>query len=176
MAKYMISFVNYTCPLIRPYRVSLPWSLRTLKHCRLRCSAQSTAAYNVNAALDAAEQIGYPVNLRSASTLGGLGSCFANNLDELRDLSAKSLSLSPHVLIERSMKSWKELEYEVLSAYALRTRSFAAIWRISILSAHTGDSIGVAPSQTLPDDEYHMLHSAAIKVIRHLGVVSECSH
>jgi carbamoyl-phosphate synthase large subunit len=75
--------------------------------------AQSTAVY-VNAALDAAEQIGYPVILRSTFTLGGLGSGFANNPDELRDLSAKSLSLSPQVLIERSMKGWKELEYEVV--------------------------------------------------------------
>lgn len=68
----------------------------------------------MNAALEAAEQIGYPVILRSAFTLGGLGSGFANNPDELRDLSAKSLSLSPQVLIERSMKGWKELEYEVV--------------------------------------------------------------
>ena len=76
--------------------------------------AQSTAVSSVNDALDAAEKIGYPVILRSAFTLGGLGSGFANNPDELRDLSAKSLSLSPQVLIERSMKGWKELEYEVV--------------------------------------------------------------
>ena len=76
--------------------------------------ARSTAVSSVNAALEAAEQIGYPVILRSAFTLGGLGSGFANNPDELRDLSAKSLSLSPQVLIERSMKGWKELEYEVV--------------------------------------------------------------
>jgi carbamoyl-phosphate synthase large subunit len=76
--------------------------------------AQSTAVSSVNAALEAAEKIGYPVILRSAFTLGGLGSGFANNPDELRDLSAKSLSLSPQVLIERSMKGWKELEYEVV--------------------------------------------------------------
>ncbi len=76
--------------------------------------AQSTAVSTVNDALDAAEKIGYPVILRSAFTLGGLGSGFANNPDELRDLSAKSLSLSPQVLIERSMKGWKELEYEVV--------------------------------------------------------------
>ena len=76
--------------------------------------AQSTAVSSVNAALQAAETIGYPVILRSAFTLGGLGSGFAENPDELRDLSAKSLSLSPQVLIERSMKGWKELEYEVV--------------------------------------------------------------
>lgn len=77
-------------------------------------AAQSTAVSSVNAALEAAEVIGYPVILRSAFTLGGLGSGFANDPDELRDLSAKSLSLSPQVLIERSMKGWKELEYEVV--------------------------------------------------------------
>ena len=76
--------------------------------------AQSTAVSTVHDALAAAEKIGYPVILRSAFTLGGLGSGFANNADELRDLSAKSLSLSPQVLIERSMKGWKELEYEVV--------------------------------------------------------------
>ncbi|KAJ8475384.1 hypothetical protein ONZ45_g15630 [Pleurotus djamor] len=109
--------------------------------------AQSTAVSSVNDALAAAETIGYPVILRSAFTLGGLGSGFANDPDELRDLSAKSLSLSPQVLIERSMKGWKELEYEVVRDAA----------------------------DTLPDDEYHMLRSAALKVIRHLGVVGECN-
>lgn len=115
--------------------------------------AQSTAVSSVNAALEAAEKIGYPVILRSAFTLGGLGSGFANNPDELRDLSAKSLSLSPQVLIERSMKGWKELEYEVVRDAAdvgffakicmhpiftpcCRTPLFAVIWRTSTLSEH----------------------------------------
>ena len=90
------------------------------RHLSIPCSeidipvAQSTAVSTVSAALDAAQKIGYPVILRSAFTLGGLGSGFANNPDELRDLSARSLSLSPQVLIERSMKGWKELEYEVV--------------------------------------------------------------
>ena len=104
--------------------------------------------------MEAAEKIGYPVILRSAFTLGGLGSGFANNPDELRDLSAKSLSLSPQVLIERSMKGWKELEYEVVRDAAdvgvflakvcthpiftpfCRTPLFAVIWRTSTLSEH----------------------------------------
>ncbi|KAG2153293.1 hypothetical protein DEU56DRAFT_774241 [Suillus clintonianus] len=137
--------------------------------------AQSTAVSTVNAALDAAEQIGYPVILRSAFTLGGLGSGFANNPDELRDLSAKSLSLSPQVLIERSMKGWKELEYEVVRDGADNTIICCNMENFDPLGTHTGDSIVVAPSQTLPDDEYHMLRSAAIKVIRHLGVVGECN-
>ncbi|KAF9012496.1 carbamoyl-phosphate synthase subunit arginine-specific large [Cyathus striatus] len=137
--------------------------------------AQSTAVSSVNAALEAAETIGYPVILRSAFTLGGLGSGFANNADELRDLSAKSLSLSPQVLIERSMKGWKELEYEVVRDGADNTIICCNMENFDPLGTHTGDSIVVAPSQTLPDDEYHMLRSAALKVIRHLGVVGECN-
>ncbi|ESK93651.1 carbamoyl-phosphate synthase arginine-specific large chain [Moniliophthora roreri MCA 2997] len=137
--------------------------------------AQSTAVSSVNAALAAAEEIGYPVILRSAFTLGGLGSGFANNPDELRDLSAKSLSLSPQVLIERSMKGWKELEYEVVRDGADNTIICCNMENFDPLGTHTGDSIVVAPSQTLPDDEYHMLRSAALKAIRHLGVVGECN-
>ncbi|KAF7969507.1 hypothetical protein HWV62_27212 [Athelia sp. TMB] len=137
--------------------------------------AQSTAVSTVNDALKAAEQIGYPVILRSAFTLGGLGSGFAHNADELRDLSAKGLSLSPQVLIERSMKGWKELEYEVVRDAADNTIICCNMENFDPLGTHTGDSIVVAPSQTLPDDEYHMLRSAALKVIRHLGVVGECN-
>ncbi|KAJ4483806.1 carbamoyl-phosphate synthase [Lentinula aciculospora] len=137
--------------------------------------AQSTAVSSVNAALAAAEKIGYPVILRSAFTLGGLGSGFANTPDELRDLSAKSLSLSPQVLIERSMKGWKELEYEVVRDGADNTIICCNMENFDPLGTHTGDSIVVAPSQTLPDDEYHMLRTAALKVIRHLGVVGECN-
>ncbi|KAF9228415.1 carbamoyl-phosphate synthase [Gyrodon lividus] len=137
--------------------------------------AQSTAVSTVNAALEAAEKIGYPVILRSAFTLGGLGSGFASNPTELRDLSAKSLSLSPQVLIERSMKGWKELEYEVVRDGADNTIICCNMENFDPLGTHTGDSIVVAPSQTLNDDEYHMLRSAAIKVIRHLGVVGECN-
>ncbi|KAG8917319.1 carbamoyl-phosphate synthase (glutamine-hydrolyzing) cpa2 [Tulasnella sp. 417] len=137
--------------------------------------AQSTAVSSVNDALQAAEKIGYPVILRAAYTLGGLGSGFANNPDELRDLSAKGLSLSPQLLIERSMKGWKELEYEVVRDAADNTIICCNMENFDPLGTHTGDSIVVAPSQTLPDDEYHMLRTAAIKVIRHLGVVGECN-
>lgn len=137
--------------------------------------AQSTAVSSVNDALAAAEKIGYPVILRSAFTLGGLGSGFSNNPEELRDLAAKSLSLSPQVLIERSMKGWKELEYEVVRDGADNTIICCNMENFDPLGTHTGDSIVVAPSQTLPDDEYHMLRSAALKVIRHLGVVGECN-
>ncbi|CAE6425277.1 carbamoyl-phosphate synthase large subunit [Rhizoctonia solani AG-1 IB] len=137
--------------------------------------ARSTAVSSVNGALAAGEAIGYPVILRSAFTLGGLGSGFANNPDELRDLAAKSLSLSPQVLIEKSMKGWKELEYEVVRDAADNTIICCNMENFDPLGTHTGDSIVVAPSQTLNDDEYHMLRTAALKVIRHLGVVGECN-
>ncbi|KAF8520823.1 carbamoyl-phosphate synthase [Gautieria morchelliformis] len=137
--------------------------------------AQSTAVSSVSSALEAAERISYPVILRAAFTLGGLGSGFANNPDELRDLAAKGLSLSPQLLIERSMKGWKELEYEVVRDAADNTIICCNMENFDPLGTHTGDSIVVAPSQTLPDDEYHMLRSAAIKVIRHLGVIGECN-
>ena len=106
--------------------------------------AQSTAVSSVNAALQAAEKIGYPVILRSAFTLGGLGSGFANNPDELRDLSAKSLSLSPQVLIERSMKGWKELEYEVV-------RDAADV------SLNCQNYLSFAKSELLLAEYYHLL-------------------
>ncbi|KAH9067604.1 carbamoyl-phosphate synthase [Lactarius vividus] len=137
--------------------------------------AQSTAVSSVNAALAAAEKIGYPVIMRSAFTLGGLGSGFANNSEELRDLAARGLALSPQVLVERSMKGWKEVEYEVVRDGADNTIICCNMENFDPLGTHTGDSIVVAPSQTLTDDEYHMLRSAALKVIRHLGVVGECN-
>ncbi|EJD48896.1 carbamoyl-phosphate synthase [Auricularia subglabra TFB-10046 SS5] len=138
-------------------------------------TARSQAVSSVKAALDVADHIGYPVILRAAYTLGGLGSGFANDPDELRDLAAKSLSLSPQVLVERSMKGWKELEYEVVRDAADNTIICCNMENFDPLGTHTGDSIVVAPSQTLPDNEYHMLRTAALNVIRHLGVVGECN-
>ncbi|TIB09043.1 hypothetical protein E3P77_02783 [Wallemia ichthyophaga] len=138
-------------------------------------AAQSTAVGTVPAALDAAQKIGYPVILRSAFSLGGLGSGFANNEDELRDLSAKSLSLSPQVLIEKSLKGWKEVEYEVVRDAADNVIICCNMENFDPLGVHTGDSIVVAPSQTLTDAEYHMLRSAAAKIVRHVGVVGECN-
>lgn len=130
--------------------------------------AQSVAVSSVNGALEAAEKIGYPVIMRAAFTLGGLGSGFANNPDEMRDLAAKSLSLSPQVLIERSMKGWKELEYEVVrdaadvsrtwahplrqirtDSFVCRTRSFAATWKTLILSVHTLVILSSSPRRKL---------------------------
>jgi carbamoyl-phosphate synthase large subunit len=138
-------------------------------------AAQSTAVSTIQDALDAAATIGYPIILRSAFSLGGLGSGFAHDEEELRNLAAKSLSLSPQVLIEKSLKGWKEVEYEVVRDAADNTIICCNMENFDPLGTHTGDSIVVAPSQTLTDDEYHMLRSAAIKIVRHVGVVGECN-
>ncbi|KNZ60681.1 carbamoyl-phosphate synthase arginine-specific large chain [Puccinia sorghi] len=127
-------------------------------------AAHSTAVSTISDALNAAKEIGYPVILRSAFSLGGLGSGFAQNEEELRDLSAKSLSLSPQVLIEKSLKGWKEVEYEVVRDAADNVIICCNMENFDPLGTHTGDSIVVAPSQTLSDDDYHMLRSAAIKI------------
>ncbi|CAG8558306.1 12125_t:CDS:2 [Funneliformis caledonium] len=137
--------------------------------------AESTAVSTLDDALAAAEQIGYPVIIRSAFSLGGLGSGFANNPEELHSLAAKSLALSPQILVEKSMKGWKEVEYEVVRDAANNCITVCNMENFDPLGVHTGDSIVVAPSQTLSDEEYHMLRTAAIKIIRHLGVVGECN-
>ncbi|KAH8148243.1 uncharacterized protein LAJ45_07695 [Morchella importuna] len=137
--------------------------------------AESIAVESVDAALEAAEQIGYPIIVRSAYALGGLGSGFANNKEELHDLSARSLSLSPQILVEKSLKGWKEVEYEVVRDASNNCITVCNMENFDPLGIHTGDSIVVAPSQTLSDEEYHMLRSAAIKIVRHLGVVGECN-
>ncbi|PWN47839.1 putative arginine-specific carbamoyl-phosphate synthetase, ammonia chain [Violaceomyces palustris] len=137
--------------------------------------AKSEAVSTINQALKAAEKIGYPVIVRAAYALGGLGSGFADNEDELRDLSARSLSLSPQILVEKSLKGWKESEYEVLRDQEDNALICCNMENFDPLGIHTGDSIVVAPSQTLSDDNYHMLRSAALKVIRHLGIVGECN-
>lgn len=137
--------------------------------------ARSQAVSTVPEALQAASQIGYPVIVRAAFALGGLGSGFAENEQELRDLSARSLSLSPQILVEKSLRGWKESEYEVLRDQQDNAIICCNMENFDPLGVHTGDSIVVAPSQTLSDDNYHMLRSAALKVIRHLGIVGECN-
>lgn len=137
--------------------------------------ARSQAVSTVPEALHAASQIGYPVIVRAAFALGGLGSGFAENEQELRDLSARSLSLSPQILVEKSLRGWKESEYEVLRDQHDNAIICCNMENFDPLGVHTGDSIVVAPSQTLSDDNYHMLRSAALKVIRHLGIVGECN-
>ncbi|KAL8642148.1 MAG: hypothetical protein Q9228_001140 [Teloschistes exilis] len=137
--------------------------------------AESIAVSTVDEALAAAKQIGYPIISRSAYALGGLGSGFANDEEELKNLSSRSLTLSPQILIEKSLKGWKELEYEVVRDAANNCITVCNMENFDPLGTHTGDSIVVAPSQTLSDEEYHMLRTAAIKIIRHLGVVGECN-
>jgi len=137
--------------------------------------AQSTAVGTVDDALSAADKIGYPVIIRSAYSLGGLGSGFANDAEELHSLAARSLSLTPQILVEKSLKGWKEVEYEVVRDSANNCITVCNMENFDPLGIHTGDSIVVAPSQTLSDEEYHLLRTAAIKIVRHLGVVGECN-
>jgi carbamoyl-phosphate synthase large subunit len=137
--------------------------------------AKSIAVGTIDEALDAAKGIGYPIIVRAAYALGGLGSGFANNEEELRNMSARSLTLSPQILVEKSLKGWKEVEYEVVRDASNNCITVCNMENFDPLGIHTGDSIVVAPSQTLSDEEYHMLRSAAIKIVRHLGVVGECN-
>lgn len=137
--------------------------------------AESIAVSTVDEALKAAENVGYPIIVRSAYALGGLGSGFAANPEELKNLSSRSLTLSPQILVEKSLKGWKEVEYEVVRDSANNCITVCNMENFDPLGIHTGDSIVVAPSQTLSDEEYHMLRTAAIKIIRHLGVVGECN-
>ena len=114
--------------------------------------AESIAANTVDEALDAAEVVGYPIIVRSAYALGGLGSGFANNEEELRNLSARSLSLSPQILVEKSLKGWKEAEYEVVRDGNNNCITVCNMENFDPLGIHTGDSIVAAPSQTLSDE------------------------
>ncbi|PKS06636.1 hypothetical protein jhhlp_007386 [Lomentospora prolificans] len=137
--------------------------------------AKSIAVGTVDEAIDAAEKVGYPIIVRAAYALGGLGSGFANNEEELRNMAARSLTLSPQILVEKSLKGWKEVEYEVVRDANNNCITVCNMENFDPLGIHTGDSIVVAPSQTLSDEEYHMLRTAAIKIVRHLGVVGECN-
>lgn len=137
--------------------------------------APSAAANNWDEALEAAQSIGFPVIVRAAFALGGLGSGFANNVDELRKLCAAAFANSPQVLVEKSMKGWKEVEYEVVRDCRNNCITVCNMENFDPLGVHTGDSIVIAPSQTLSDDDYNMLRTTAVNVIRHLGVVGECN-
>ncbi|KAI7906607.1 uncharacterized protein BX663DRAFT_548768 [Cokeromyces recurvatus] len=137
--------------------------------------AKSSSAVTVEEALEAAKEIGYPVICRAAYALGGLGSGFADNEQELIALCNKAFATSPQVLIEKSMKGWKEIEYEVVRDCQDNCITVCNMENFDPLGIHTGDSIVVAPSQTLSDEDYNMLRTTAVNVIRHLGVVGECN-
>jgi len=137
--------------------------------------AKSASANTVPEAMEAVKDIGFPVIVRAAYALGGLGSGFANNEAELLDLCNKAFAASPQVLIERSMKGWKEIEYEVVRDCQDNCITVCNMENFDPLGIHTGDSIVVAPSQTLSDEDYNMLRTTAVNVIRHLGVVGECN-
>ena len=139
-----------------------------------RC-ARSMSATSIEEARTAAEKVGFPVIVRAAYALGGLGSGFAENERQLLDLCEKAFSASPQVLIERSMKGWKEIEYEVVRDSRDNCITVCNMENFDPLGIHTGDSIVVAPSQTLSDEDYNMLRTTAVNVIRHLGVVGECN-
>ena len=137
--------------------------------------AEGYPANTVDEAVAAARKVGYPVILRAAFALGGLGSGFATDDASCRALALQALSASPQVLVERSMKGWKEIEYEVVRDACDNCITVCNMENFDPLGIHTGDSIVVAPSQTLSNAEYMKLRSTAIKVARHLGIVGECN-
>ncbi len=136
---------------------------------------KSHACDNVEEAKQAARELGYPVILRAAYALGGLGSGFCDNEDELNRLAEKAFSFSPQVLVEKSLKGWKEIEYEVVRDRYDNCITVCNMENFDPLGIHTGESIVIAPSQTLTNSEYHKLRALAIKIIRHIGIVGECN-
>ena len=136
---------------------------------------KSTAVENVEDAVTAAQELGYPVIIRAAYALGGLGSGFCNNEVELRKLASKAFTFSPQVLVEKSLKGWKEIEYEVVRDRYDNCITVCNMENFDPLGIHTGESIVVAPSQTLTNKEYHWLREISIKIVRHIGIVGECN-
>jgi len=136
---------------------------------------KSEAVSTTEDAISAAEALGYPVIVRAAYALGGLGSGFCDNREELIALVEKALSFSPQVLVEKSLKGWKEVEYEVVRDRFDNCITVCNMENLDPLGIHTGESIVVAPSQTLTNEDYHYLRALAIKIIRHIGIVGECN-
>ena len=136
---------------------------------------KSEACETIEQARKAAAQLGYPVILRAAYALGGLGSGFCDNEEELDKLAEKAFSFSPQVLVEKSLKGWKEIEYEVVRDRYDNCITVCNMENFDPLGIHTGESIVIAPSQTLTNSEYHKLRALSIKIIRHIGIVGECN-
>ncbi len=136
---------------------------------------KSEACETIEQTRKAAAELGYPVIIRAAYALGGLGSGFADNEEELNKLAEKAFSFSPQVLVEKSLKGWKEIEYEVVRDRYDNCITVCNMENFDPLGIHTGESIVIAPSQTLTNSEYHKLRALAIKIIRHIGIVGECN-
>ena len=136
---------------------------------------KSEACETIEQTRKAAAELGYPVIIRAAYALGGLGSGFADNEEELDKLAEKAFSFSPQVLVEKSLKGWKEIEYEVVRDRYDNCITVCNMENFDPLGIHTGESIVIAPSQTLTNSEYHKLRALAIKIIRHIGIVGECN-
>ncbi len=136
---------------------------------------KSEAVENVEDARRAAKELGYPVIIRAAYALGGLGSGFCDNEEELDRLAEKAFSFSPQVLVEKSLKGWKEIEYEVVRDRFDNCITVCNMENFDPLGIHTGESIVIAPSQTLTNNDYHKLRELSIRIIRHIGIVGECN-
>ena len=136
---------------------------------------KSHACGNIEEARKAAAHLGYPVIIRAAYALGGLGSGFCDNEEELNKLAEKAFSFSPQVLVEKSLKGWKEIEYEVVRDRYDNCITVCNMENFDPLGIHTGESIVIAPSQTLTNSEYHKLRALSIRIIRHIGIVGECN-
>lgn len=136
---------------------------------------KSEACESMEQARKAAQNLGYPVIIRAAYALGGLGSGFADNEAELNKICEKAFSFSPQVLVEKSLKGWKEIEYEVVRDRYDNCITVCNMENFDPLGIHTGESIVIAPSQTLTNSEYHKLRALSIKIIRHIGIVGECN-
>jgi carbamoylphosphate synthase large subunit len=137
--------------------------------------AVSEACTSVQEAIDTCKQIGYPVIIRAAFALGGLGSGFADNEAELIPLVSSAFHHTSQVLVEKSFRGWKEIEYEVVRDIYDNCITVCNMENFDPLGVHTGESIVIAPSQTLTNREYQILRNTAIKVVRHLGIVGECN-
>ena len=136
---------------------------------------KSEACETIEQARKAAANLGYPVILRAAYALGGLGSGFCDNEKELNKLAEKAFSFSPQVLVEKSLKGWKEVEYEVVRDRFDNCITVCNMENFDPLGIHTGESIVIAPSQTLTNSEYHKLRELSIRIVRHVGIVGECN-